>query len=117
MTKPILPKTVRGKRPQFFDDRSVDYVMGIALALAEEVSSMRDRLDLIERVADKKGIILTEEIEKFTLDDQALVARETRRQDYLDRLFAVMHQETSELGEIDSPQAYQNLLDEIAAKD
>lgn len=117
MTKPVLPKTVRGKRPQFFDNRSIDYVMGITMALAEEVSSMRDRLDLIERVADKKGIILAEEIETHTLDDKALVERETRRQGYVDRLFAVMHQEISEFGEIDSHESYQGLLDEIASAD
>ena len=91
MTKPNLPKTVRGKRPQFFDNRSVDYVMGITLALAEEVSAMRDRLDLIERVADKKGIILAKEIEDYHFDDNALAERETRRQDYLDRLMAVSY--------------------------
>lgn len=109
-----VPKTVRGKRPQMFDERGLDYVMAITMALAEEVSALRDRLDLVERVAHKKGVVLSDEIEGFALDDAALTEREVRRQAYMDRLFAVYHQETSEQGGIDTSEKYQSLLDEIA---
>ena len=111
-----LPKTVRGKRPQIFDDRGVDYVMAIALVLAEEVSALRDRLDLVERIADDKGVILADEIENYSLDEAALATRETRRQAYLERLFAVYQQEQSELGGVSTPEQYQGILDEIAAQ-
>lgn len=116
MSEMKLPKTVRGKRPQIFDDRGVDYVMAIALALAEEVSALRDRLDLIERVAHEKGVILSEDIEGHSLDEAALAARETKRQAYLDRLFAIYQQEQSELGGVSTSEQYQELLDEIAAQ-
>jgi len=114
MTEKTLPKTVRGKRPQMFDDRGVDYVMAIALALAEEVSALRDRLDLVERVANEKGLVLADEIEGYTLEEDALVEREERRQAYLARIFAVYGQEVSEFGAIDSVEKHQDLLDEIA---
>ena len=114
MSEMKLPKTIRGKRPQIFEDRGVDYVMAIALALAEEVSALRDRLDLVERVAHDKGIFLADEIESYQLDDAALAARERRRQAYLDRLFTVYQQEQSELGKVDSAEKYQELLDEFA---
>lgn len=110
-----VPKTARGKRPKFFEDRSVDYVMAMSMALIEEVAVLRDRLDLVERVAEKKGLLLSDELEKFEFDETALTERETRRRDYMDRLFAVFHQEAAELGEIDSSEKYQALLDEIAA--
>lgn len=114
MTDASIPKTVRGKRPQMFEERGVDYVMAIALALAEEVSSLRDRLDLVERVADSKGLIIADEIESFELSESALTNREERRQAYLDRLFAVYQQEKSEIGVIASDEHYKKILDEIA---
>lgn len=114
MTNKTLPKTVRGKRPQMFETQGLDYVMAMTLALAEEVSALRDRLDLVERVANDKGIVLANEIEGYALDEEALVERETRRQAYLARIFAVYSQELSEFDAIDSSEKHQDLLDEIA---
>ena len=114
MTDKTLVKTVRGKRPQIFDDHGVDYVMAMTLALAEEVSVLRDRLDLVERVAADKGVIISDEIEGYHLDETALQEREVKRQAFMDRLFAIFHQEASELGGVRSADDYQKILDEIA---
>ena len=99
-----------------FEDRGVDYVMAIAVALAEELSTLRDRLDLVERIAHDKGIILSKEIEDHTFDDDALKTREVNRQAYLERVFAIYAQETSEIGEVSTPEAYEKILEELAER-
>ena len=116
MSEKTLVKTVRGKRPQIFDDRGVDYAMAITMALAEEVSVLRDRMDLVERVAADKGVIIANDIENYHLDEAALQEREKSRQAFMDRLFAIFHQEASELGEVRSSDDYQKILDEIAER-
>lgn len=109
-----VTKTVRGKRPTFFDQKGVDYLMAMTTALIQEVAVLRDRLDLVERVADSKGLVLNDEIEKFELDETALSEREAWRNAYMSRMFAVFEQEQAELQSNDTKERYQNTLNEIA---
>ena len=71
-----VTKTVRGKRPKIYDHEGLDHLMAITTALVQEVAVLRDRIDLVERVAQSKGVILQDEIEAFTLDQEALESRE-----------------------------------------
>ena len=47
---PLLPRTVRGKRPQFFDLPGLDEALSMIMVLAEELAVLRDRLDTVERL-------------------------------------------------------------------
>lgn len=109
-----VTRTVKGKRPNFFDQSGVDYLMAMTTTLIQEVAVLRDRVDLIERVAESKGVILQDEIESFELDESALTEREARRNAYMARLFAVFEQEKAQLESQDTANRYQNTLDEIA---
>ena len=109
-----VTKTVRGKRPSFFEQQGVDYLMAMTTTLIQEVAVMRDRLDLVERVAASKGIMLNEEIEGFELSETALMEREAWRTAYMSRVFAVFEQEQAELKAKDTKKQYQKTLDEIA---
>ena len=110
----IVNKIVKGKRPNFFDEPGVDYLMAMTTTLIQEVAVLRDRVDLLERVADSKGVVLQEEIESFELDERALTEREVRRNTYLSRIFAIFEQEQAQLQAKDTSKRYQNTLDEIA---
>lgn len=46
-----FPRTARGRRPYFFDDPNVDKLLAMIMALAGEVSVLRERLDTHERLA------------------------------------------------------------------
>ena len=46
-----LTKTVRGKRPKIYDNQGMDHLMAMTTALIQEVAVLRDRIDLVERVA------------------------------------------------------------------
>lgn len=110
-----VTKTVKGKRPNFFGQPGVDYLMAMTTTLIQEVAVLRDRVDLIERVAESKGVILKDEIESFELNEAALTEREARRNAYMSRIFAIFEQEQAQLKAKETSQSYQNTLDEIAS--
>ena len=109
-----VTKTVRGKRPKIYDHQGLDHLMAITTALVQEVAVLRDRIDLVERVAQSKGIIIRDEIEAFTLQQNDLEARELWRTKYLARIYAIFEQETAELAAKDTSAKYQDTLDHIA---
>lgn len=109
-----VTKTVKGKRPKIYENQGLDHLMAMTTALVQEVAVLRDRLDLIERVAESKGIVMSEEIESFVLDQEALEARELWRTKYLARIFAIFEQEAAELAAKDTSEKYQKTLDDIA---
>lgn len=109
-----LTKTVRGKRPKIYDNQGMDHLMAMTTALVQEVAVLRDRIDLVERVAESKGIVLQDEIEGFILDQQALESRELWRNQYMARIFAIFEQEAAELSAKETSAKYQDTLDHIA---
>ena len=81
------PRPAKGKRPQYFDDPAVDQLHATLLAVTAELSVLRDRFDLIERVLDTKGVVSREDIEAFELDEQAHTERGANRDKLIRRLF------------------------------
>ncbi len=118
MTKRIsLPRTVRGKRPGFFETPGVDDALSMVLILAQEIAVLRERLDSAERVIAKHGIPLAEEIEALPLDTDLLESREQWRQDYYERLFYLAKQRRAELEQKHSEDSYRDVLDKVARGD
>jgi hypothetical protein len=109
-----MPRTVRGKRPQFFDIQGLDEAMSMIMVLAEELAVVHDRLDTVERVAAAKGVILNDEIEAFHFDQDALAARETWRQQFFERMFYLLRQQASEAASGDTAERYAEVLATIA---
>ncbi|HET9427376.1 MAG TPA: hypothetical protein VFO69_03360 [Allosphingosinicella sp.] len=69
MTEQVtLPRTSKGKRPQFFDDPAIDQMMTFFLELMTEVSTLRERLDTVERLLDRNGVVSREDVEEFRPD-------------------------------------------------
>ena len=56
----------RGKRPWFLEDQDSERVLNIVMALAQEVSVVRQRLDTVERLLETKGVVTKADIEGFT---------------------------------------------------
>jgi len=118
MAKPVsLPRTVRGKRPGFFETPGVDDALSMIVVLAQELAVLRERLDSAERVAAKHGIPLAEEIEKLPLDEELLASREQWRQDFYDRLFYLAKQRRAELEQKHSEESYNEILNKVAHGD
>lgn len=107
-------RDARGKRPQFYEAKGMDHVMGMIMVLANEMSVLRDRLDSAERVAKANGLDLAAGIEALTLDQAALEEREARRQDFLGRLFYLMRKEASEAAAKETDAGYSATISSIA---
>lgn len=90
-------KKAKGKRPVYFDEPQLDKLLAIVMALAGEVSVLRERLDTLERLASSKGIFLISEIEAYQPDDQVAQEREQWRADYIARVLRVVQEELDAL--------------------
>jgi hypothetical protein len=109
-----MPRTVRGKRPQFFANPGLDEAMSMIMVLAEEVAVLRDRLDTVERVAADKGVFMAAEIEGYEFDQAALAARENWRQQFFERMFYLLRQQAAEAAGGDTAERYAEALESIA---
>lgn len=87
---PPQPTTLRGRRPEFTDDPMLDRLYAITLALVTELSVTRARLDTVERLLDRKGVVGSNEVEQFTPDESEATKRGEIQQQYLDRIFRTL---------------------------
>lgn len=81
-----LPRVSKGKRPRFFDDPAIDQVMTFLLELMAETSSLRERLDTIERLLDEKGSISRADIENYRPDAAGEAERSAWSQAFIRRV-------------------------------
>lgn len=86
----MIPKKVKGKRPVYLEKTDNDKLLAIIMALAGEVSVLRERLDTIEKLVVAKGIISSEDIENYQPDAQVNEEREQWRADYINRILRVI---------------------------
>ncbi len=114
MTDFQLKRSIRGRRPQFFDDRAIDQLHGMVMAMATEMSVLYERVDTMERVAASKGVMLREELEKYRPDEATQAAREEWRQKFLKRMFYLYREEVDDRLGRENDAQYQRFLDEIA---
>ena len=81
----------------------------MVMALAGEVSVLRERVDTIERLADEKGVLTRADVEAFRPDDAALAERDQWRTDFLDRVLWIVGAEL----ESEAAGGYAELVREI----
>ena len=118
MTDPVkLPRTVRGKRPEFFPTPGVDDALSMILVLAQELAVLRERMDSAEIVAARHGIALAAEIEALEPDEALLARREAWRQSFYDRLFYLSAQRRAEIEKRQTAESYRQTIEDIAKGD
>lgn len=100
----IKPK---GKRPAYFEDPANDRTLSIVMALAGEVSVMRERMDTIERLLDAKGTISRADIETYEPDKAAARERGLITKDYIARIMRGVQQDMEALSELAEPSVEQ----------
>ena len=89
----------KGKRPQYFDDPANDRTLSIVMAIAGEVSVLRERLDTVERLLDAKGTISRADIESYVPDRQAGQERGLLTKEYVARILRGVQQDMEALAE------------------
>ena len=93
----------KGKRPQYFEDPALDRLLSITMALAGEVSVLRERLDTVERLLEAKGGLRREDIETYAPDRDAAFERGARTREYIARILRGVQQDLEALRESEPP--------------
>jgi pantoate kinase len=87
----------KGRRPYFLKDPDVERVMAITMAVAQELSVVRQRLDTVERLLDKNGTISRDDIENFTPTKEEAAERGLWTEEYIARVLRIIQQEREAL--------------------
>ncbi|HHL43650.1 MAG TPA: hypothetical protein ENJ42_08535 [Hellea balneolensis] len=95
----------KSRRPYFFESKEAERVMAITMAVAQELAVVRARLDTVERILEKKGIMTQDEIEKFEPDDKAAAEGGAWTQEYIARILRIVQQEAEAVEIKDEPSA------------
>jgi hypothetical protein len=77
-------------RPKYLTAADADKAVMMILALAAEVSALRDRLDTHERLAEHGSPPTTRAVETYAPDGAAEADRATARRSLIDRLTRVL---------------------------
>ena len=105
-----------GKRPDYAHDPLVDKLLSIVMALAGEVSVLRERVDTIERLASDKGLLSAADIEAYEPDADALAARDKWRGEFLERLLWIVRADLDSQAAGESVAGFEQLVKEIAER-
>jgi hypothetical protein len=92
----------KGKRPDFLGDPHAEKILSILLAVAGEVSVLKQRLDTIERLLETKGTISRADIDAFVPDRDAAYERAVMTKEYVARIMRGV-QQSMEAMQVDEP--------------
>jgi hypothetical protein len=88
----LAGKKAKGKRPQYFDAPENERMLSILMALVAEVSVVRERLDTVERLLDKKGTLTRADIESYAPDQDEGFERGLKTREYIARVMRGVQQ-------------------------
>jgi hypothetical protein len=103
----------KGARPYFMNDPAVERVFNITMAVATELAVVRERLDTIERLLQKKGVLLQNEIEAFEPNDEEAEIRQLWHARYAARIMRIVQQELDALAKPENNTPMHQIADEI----
>ena len=82
------------------DDPSVERVLNITMAVAQELAVAHERMDTIERLLEKKGLLSRAEIEAFVPTDEQAEERQRWHATYIARVLRIIQQELETLQQL-----------------
>lgn len=109
------PKVAKGKRPYFFEDPNVDRLLAIVMALASEVSVLRDRLDTHEKLSDSETWASTANVEAFDITEDLEVERDAWRAEYLDRVLRIVTEDLERMKRDAPDEDHDAILEEVTS--
>jgi hypothetical protein len=93
----------KGKRPQYFEDPAIDRTLSILLAVAGEVSVLRERLDTVERLLETKGTISRADIDAYQPGRDAAYERGLAAKEYIARIMRGVQQDMEAMAAAPEP--------------
>ena len=110
-----VARVAKGKKPQYFSDPAVDKLLSITLTLASELSVSRDRLDAVERLLERRGVLTVADVDRFEPDPQSETLREARRASYLERVLRAVQAELEEVSRPDMPRSAEDVVAAVSS--
>ncbi len=114
METPKVKRRAKGARPYFFDDPAVDKLLAITMALAGEVSVLRDRLDSVLQLTEAKGLLSTDDVEAYVPSADVRAERDTWREEFLARILRIVEVELEDVSPENSPEAYRETVESVS---
>ena len=111
-----MARKSKGKRPDYAGTVLTDQLVSMVMALAGEVSVLRERLDTIERIAAEKGVFSATDIDAYEPDTEALAQRDKWRADFLDRVLWIVSAELEAREAGETTEGYAEMVREISAQ-
>lgn len=105
-----IPRAAKGKRPQYFEDPASDKLHFMIMALIEELSVTRDRLDAVERVLERKGVSTLADVDQFEPTDQDEIERRARREHYVAKIMKCFADEAAQLNRPDPAEDFEDVV-------
>lgn len=103
----------KGGRPYFLEDPAVERVLNIAMAIATEVAVAHERMDTIERLLEKKGLLSRQEIENYIPDEAAAEERQGWHARFSARILRIVQQEVEAVAHPENNTPMRTIADEI----
>ncbi|MFK7956848.1 MAG: hypothetical protein AB8B96_12215 [Lysobacterales bacterium] len=77
----VIPRMARGRRNRFFEADGVDELMSMVLELTAEVSTLRERQYVLERVLEEHNLPVGQAVESYqpTENDETHLAADRER--------------------------------------
>jgi hypothetical protein len=104
----------KGKRP-WFVDADTERVMNILLVTIQELAVTRERLDTVERLLERSGVLSRADIEAFAPTKPEADARGAWMQEYLARVFRILQQDREALA-TGAEQSSEDVAEELAQR-
>lgn len=108
--KTKVARTAKGKKPQYFSDPAIDKLLSITLTLAEELSVTRERLDAVERILQKEGVLKRESIEQFQANEEETAERAQARARFVERVLRAVQMQLEEATGEDMPHSEEDII-------
>ncbi len=92
-----LARAAKGRKPQYFADPATDKLLSMVLALTQELSVARDRIDTLERLLDRAGVLDAQAVEDYLPTAEEAAARSALRAGMIRRVFRAAEKEAQDL--------------------
>jgi len=92
-----LARTAKGRKPQYFADPATHTLLSMVLALTQELSVARDRIDTLERLLDRAGVLSAKTVEDYLPTADEAAARSTLRAGMIRRIFRAAEKQAQNL--------------------
>jgi hypothetical protein len=92
-----LARAAKGRKPQYFADPATDTLLSMVLALTQELSVARDRIDTLERLLDRAGVLAADKVDAYLPTPDEAAARADLRAAMLRRVFRGAEKEAQDL--------------------